>query len=84
MAEVCDKCGKEISVGDWPWCKGAQSDHTPIKSFSYDAWEPYFDEHITARGAQLDTRGDRQRLMRENHLERPRQRDKRGKTLYFI
>jgi hypothetical protein len=25
----CANCGKELNIGDWPFCKGNQSDHTP-------------------------------------------------------
>ena len=26
---VCDKCGHELQVGDWPFCKGNAFDHIP-------------------------------------------------------
>lgn len=34
MVETCDKCGAELYVGSWPFCKGG---HQPTGSFNRDS-----------------------------------------------
>ena len=34
---VCEKCGKALAVGEWPWCRGSQRDHAPKEQINY-AW----------------------------------------------
>lgn len=61
---VCDDCGEIRYCGDWPVCP-----HGSGKSFGEQPLEPYFDEHITEKGAWITTRGQRAQIMRENNLE---------------
>lgn len=43
---MCDACGAELKVGDWPFCKGDPSDHVNDGSFGFPPFEPYIDPHI--------------------------------------
>lgn len=65
----CDDCGKELQIGDWPFCNGDSANHEPAKRFNYDAIKPYFDEDITERGEWITTIGQRRAIMAKNHLE---------------
>lgn len=61
---LCDKCGSEINVGDWPFCP-----HGPAGRFGDDPIEPYWDENITQGGAMITTRGERRAIMSRAHLD---------------
>ena len=65
---VCDDCGVVRGVGDWPYCPH-ESGH-----FGEEPLEPYFDEHITARGEYITSRGQRRKIMDRDHLEFRRKR----------
>lgn len=81
-SNVCEACGGERRVGDWPFCKGDPSDHAPGK-FGHDPFPGYVDEHILeggndigpngageiVRGTRIDTRSQRRKLMKEANLE---------------
>lgn len=78
----CDKCGKEWEEGDFPFCKGQQSDHIRSGRFSLDPFHGYVDPMLpgserevgidlggnTVEGIRLDSRDQRDRIMRENNL----------------
>jgi len=85
----CDKCGKEFSIGDWPFCP-----HEFVGgNFGEEPLCPYVDEHITTLqhedaqpcGVEITTRGQRRKMMSENNFEyRPRKYQYGMKTkLYF-
>ena len=78
---ICDKCGHDIQIGQWPYCKGSQSDHLgPIHGFE-DPIEPYIDENLCKEPEEIRTRGERRKIMAQNNIEyRPR---KPGKRLFF-
>jgi hypothetical protein len=41
---ICDKCGYDIQVGEWPYCGDAKNTHgRPNKT---KGWEPFFDEGL--------------------------------------
>ena len=65
---VCDECNTIRIVGDWPYCPH-ESGH-----FGEEPLEPYFDEHITERGEQITSRGQRRKIMDQCHLEFRRKR----------
>ena len=86
--ETCGKCGREVAIGDWPWCP-----HGPARDgglFIY-SFEPYFDEHVVegkeykvmdgevVSGTYITSPGHRAQLMRENKTEfRGHKRGERG------
>jgi hypothetical protein len=47
---VCDECGGELRVGDWPFCRGRASAHAPGRGFGFDPFTPYVDPHILPHG----------------------------------
>lgn len=80
----CERCGLELQIGMFPFCHGDPMDHGKW----YGAEEPiapYFDEHISAEGAEIRTRGERRRLMRQNGLEyKDLSKAKRGRVYAFL
>ena len=75
---ICERCGKELVIGQWPWCP-----HGDARNFGDLPLEPYVDEHIAAggtdvgydsegnpyRGHLITTRGERRRLASRNHAD---------------
>jgi hypothetical protein len=93
----CEKCGAEYGVGQFPFCKGNQSDHGVMQGFD-DAFEPYVDSQILERndprctsknhlgmpGVMINSRSERRALMKEKGLQYGSQKfEDRGKRLYF-
>ena len=93
----CERCGYEIQIGDFPFCKGRKEDHGPMHGFD-DAFEPYVDTQILSRddprvndrnelgipGIRIGSRSERRNLMKEQGLQYGTQKfEERGKKLYF-
>lgn len=66
---VCDRCGAELRIGDWPFCNGDKNQHVDARGFGDAPLEAYFDEHISPEGAYITTRGQRRALMSKGHLD---------------
>lgn len=78
---TCPECNKEYGIGDWPFCKGT-GDHAHA-NFGYEPLEPYVDcellppsdprcvyrGELGRKGVLIETRSDRQRLMRETGVQ---------------
>ncbi len=78
---ICEKCGSETQVGDWPWCKGDPNDHTAGK-FGLDPLHDYIDVGLPgenkqwgidnagnpAYGVRISSRDERNAIMREHGL----------------
>lgn len=86
----CDKCGGEVRVGDWPFCKGDPKEHSKSWKFGFDPFEPYIDPNIDAygqdvgynrhlgrmlRGTLVTSREHRRALMKKNNLDWAGRRD---------
>ena len=55
----CDRCGKELEVGEWPFCGDIRNAHEkPALSKGFEA---YYDEGL---GEVIQTPGDRNKLLR--------------------
>lgn len=63
---TCDKCGVELQVGQWPFCKGNPAEHVNAVGFGERPLEPYWDDEL---GAEITTRAGRRAIMAEKHLE---------------
>ena len=61
---ICERCGKELQVGQWPWCP-----HGDARGFGDLPLEPYWDENISPEGAYITSRGQRRALMSKGHLD---------------
>ena len=96
--DVCDICGGEIHLGDWPFCGGDPSKHVRAESFGDDPMEPYVDIQLLdrkdprcdsegpfgTRGVRITSRGQRRQLMRELGLQYGSQRfEERGRKFVF-
>ena len=66
---VCDECGAELEVGCWPFCGGDPEAHVPVERFGDDPITPYMDEMLGPEPVEIRTRGERRRIMSQNHLE---------------
>lgn len=62
----CDLCGKELKVGDWPFCPHPS---TAEGMGMLGKFSPYFDEHVSHSGAWVTSLAQRKRLMKENALD---------------
>lgn len=47
----CDRCGHELQIGDYPFCKGRPSDHGTV--YSKTAAFPFDAPHITPDGRPI-------------------------------
>lgn len=79
-SEVCDKCGGDYFIGDWPYCNG-DGDHKR-GSFGFDPFTPYVDPHILPngrdigpaangeimRGTKIESREHRKAIMKQHGL----------------
>lgn len=80
----CDRCGAQVQVGDWPFCKGDPKDHENGGSYGFSPFEPYVDPNILPNGKDvgynrhlgrmvtgtlIESREQRKRIMRENNIE---------------
>jgi hypothetical protein len=75
---VCDDCGKTLSVGEWPWCPHGET------RFHVDAFEPYFDEHLSPEGMWITSARQRRKYMDSEGIDFKRKYEKPpGQTLYF-
>ncbi len=63
---ICERCGIKLKVGDWPFCSGDPTKHVSAIGFGEQPLTPYFDTEL---GAEVRTRGERRRLMREKGLD---------------
>jgi hypothetical protein len=86
MSSICEKCGKEVHIGDWPYCP-----HEYAVGFGEEPIEPYVDEHVASGGTDIGydslgnpyfghlitTRAQRRRLMERGGLDyRDKPKDK--------
>jgi len=83
MKTICEQCGTEVSVGDWPFCHGDKSAHVKVGKNFHDGFEPYLDEHLTTDPVWIASRSERQALMRQNAMEYRPKAKPLGSTLYF-
>ena len=60
----CDKCGAEISIGEWPFCP-----HGMMTHFGDEPLTPYIDHNLGPEPIEIRTRGERRAIMARNHLE---------------
>lgn len=60
---VCDACGAERTVGDWPTCPHEKG------HFGEDPLEPYDDDNLDANPVHITTRAQRRAIMNKNHME---------------
>lgn len=68
---ICDRCGAELRVGDWPYCKGDPEKHVPLAAaavvddqldggarwFEHLDHEPVWIDSKSQLKAELDKRG---------------------------
>ena len=64
MSDLCDKCGAELMVGQWPWCP-----HEDARNFGEAPLEPYMDEHLGPEPVEITTRAQRRAIMSQAHLD---------------
>lgn len=93
----CEKCCGTVKLGDFPFCKGRQSDHGPMDGFD-DPFEPYVDvqlldkkdprctsvNELGVRGVPITSRSQRRQIMKEQGLQFGTQKfdEKRGRVIY--
>ncbi len=59
-------------------------DHGRVKDFGEDPIEPYFDEHLSADGEWITTRGQRRAIMDKKNFDyRKTGKVKYGTVMYF-
>lgn len=81
----CDKCGHEFRIGDYPFCP-----HDNVHGCLHMGEEPmesYVDYNLTEEpeGVEITTRGQRRRIMEENHFEYRKKREgPPGSRLFFF
>jgi hypothetical protein len=83
VSDRCERCGAEILIGMFPFCRGNASDHGKWYG-AEEPLSPYWDEHISPEGAEIRTRGERRRLMDRNGLDyHDVSKKKRGRVYVF-
>lgn len=64
---TCEKCGRKLIVGDWPFCPHPNVHVEGMGMLG--KFSPYFDEHVSKEGAWVTSLADRRRLMKENRMD---------------
>jgi hypothetical protein len=67
--ELCEECGGEIRIGDYPFCKGDPSRHArPLNR--YIPFSPRIDPNISPNGpVEITSLRQWDRVLKENNLE---------------
>ena len=70
---VCEKCGKDIEIGDFPFCP-----HGKVERGFHTVFVPYVDHYISAKpeGELVTSNRQRNQLLKANNLD---YRDRTGK-----
>jgi len=58
----CQKCGKEVGIGAWPFCPHGKVDE-------YHPFKPYWDQDLLYKPVYIESLAQRNRIMRENHID---------------
>ena len=83
MNEICEDCGGEIVVGDWPICNGDPGKHVRVELNFHIGFEPYVDTQLLPRedprctsvnelgirGVPIGSRSERNAIMKEQGLQ---------------
>ena len=94
----CDECGAVMEIGSWPFCNGDSGKHEPVGSFGHDSLDYYdvqllptgdprkncIDPVTGMRAVHITSRGERQKLMKEQGVQFGTQKfDRPVGKLYF-
>jgi hypothetical protein len=63
----CEECGGDVSIGDWPFCRGVRENHAPT-SFIDDSLD-YVDEMIAEEPVHFTSRLQRRKFMDKQGLD---------------
>lgn len=59
----CDQCGKDVPVGEWPWCPHG------IPNGMLGQFRPYIDEHLGHEPVEIRSLAERHAHMKAAGLE---------------
>ncbi len=78
-SSICEKCGKTVSIGDFPFCP-----HARVERFGHAPLEG-FDEMISADGETFTNWGEKLRYMDRHAIEEHKFRGGKrpGEVQYF-
>lgn len=67
-AMICDNCGKELQIGEWPFCPHGEARDGGLLAHTF---RPYLDEHILpgTQPTEITSPGHRRALMRKEKLD---------------
>jgi hypothetical protein len=63
----CEECGRQVKIGDWPFCP-----HDTVRSRAI--FKPYWDTNIAEQPVYIESDHQHQRIMKENKME-PKERE---------
>lgn len=64
--EKCEKCGIELQIGMWPYCKGAAEDHETYHQTHGDTKSyPFVTKHFNGKPIEVTSAAHERSLMRE-------------------
>ena len=68
---LCDECGKEYGIGDWPLCASRANPDGHSKPRAYHPFVPYVDVHIQSNGKPvlIESLAHKWRLMKDNKVD---------------
>lgn len=81
--DICEECGGKFNIGDWPFCHGDPSKHVKVEPNFHVGFEPYVDTQLLPhkdprctstnelgiRGVPINSRSERQQIMKEQGLQ---------------
>jgi hypothetical protein len=65
---TCDRCGAELFIGAFPFCKGDPADHVPTSTAVIGDEMDYIDHNLGREPVHIRSRAQRAQLMRERGL----------------
>lgn len=66
--DTCPKCGRVAQIGDWPFCRGQQSDHISQRA-EYRPFKSYVEDLIFEKPTEVTSYQQFKRILKANNLE---------------
>lgn len=64
--EKCEKCGREIEIGLFPFCRGNPADHGAFRQYSGEIKSyPFVTKHFNGKPIEVKSASHEKALMRE-------------------
>lgn len=60
---ICDRCGRELEIGDFPFCRRGPEDHGPV--YAKTSAFPFDTPHISGKNMTIESMGHLRKVERD-------------------